>query len=88
MLFALVSIPIAAVFVFIMPRLNANRYLAIIAAVLGIALLAIVLIAGKTTYGAKLNITIGPITLQPSEFVKILFVYFIAVFLYLDSSLK
>ena len=87
-IFALVSIPIAAIFIFIMPRLKANRNLAIIAAVLGIALLLVVLVAGKTTYGAKLNITIGPITLQPSEFVKILFVYFIAVLLYLDSSLK
>ena len=71
-----------------MPRLNANRYMAIIAAILGIGLLLVVLIAGKTVYGAKLNITIGPITLQPSEFVKILFVYFIAVLLYLDNSLK
>ncbi|MCR5212644.1 MAG: FtsW/RodA/SpoVE family cell cycle protein [Lachnospiraceae bacterium] len=88
MLFALVSIPIAVIFIFIMPRLNANRYLAIIAAILGIGLLLVVLVAGKTVYGAKLNITIGPITLQPSEFVKILFVYFIAVLLYLDSSLK
>ena len=88
MLFALASIPIAAVFIFVMPRLKANRYLAIIAAVLGIVLLLAVLVIGKTTYGAKLNITIGPVTLQPSEFVKILFVYFIAVLLYLDSSLK
>lgn len=88
MLFAFVSIPIAVIFIFIMPRLNANRYMAIIAAILGIGLLLVVLIAGKTVYGAKLNITIGPITLQPSEFVKILFVYFIAVLLYLDNSLK
>lgn len=87
-IFAFVSIPIAVIFIFIMPRLNANKYLAVIAAVLGIVLLLTVLVAGKTVYGAKLNITIGPITLQPSEFVKILFVYFIAVLLYLDSSLK
>ena len=47
-------------------------------AVLGIALLAVVAGAGSTVYGAKLNITIGGITIQPSEFVKILFVFFTA----------
>ena len=42
----------------------------------GIALLALVLAVGKTDNGAKLAIPIGKFfTFQPSEFVKIIFVY-------------
>lgn len=44
----------------------------------GLALLIAVLVAGQLSYGAKLSITIHGITLQPSELVKILFVFFIA----------
>ena len=45
----------------------------------GIALLALVLAVGKTDNGAKLAIPIGKFfTFQPSEFVKIIFVFFIA----------
>lgn len=43
----------------------------------GIALLIIVLVAGKTSYGAKLNI----LGIQPSEFIKISFVFFMAALL-------
>ena len=35
-----------------------------------------------TSYGAKLSLSIGPLTIQPSEFVKIIFVMFIASMLY------
>ena len=44
----------------------------------GIAFLATVLIIGQLTYGAKLSIEIAGFSFQPSEFVKILFVFFIA----------
>ncbi len=46
----------------------------------GIGLLLLVLVAffGDTSYGAKLSIQIGGIGLQPSEFVKISFVFFAA----------
>ena len=47
-------------------------------AVLGVGLLGIVLVGGSTVYGAKLNISIGGFTIQPSEFVKILFVFFVS----------
>lgn len=49
---------------------------------LGFGLLAAVLIAGSLSFGAKLAITIHGITFQPSEFVKILFVFFVAGMLY------
>lgn len=44
----------------------------------GFGLLTAVLIAGKLSFGAKLAITVHGITFQPSEFVKILFVFFVA----------
>ena len=48
----------------------------------GLGLLTAVLIAGSLSFGAKLAITIHGITFQPSEFVKILFVFFAAGMLY------
>lgn len=47
-------------------------------AILGIGSLGAVAVMAQTTYGAKLAITVGGITLQPSEFVKIIFVFCIA----------
>ncbi len=47
-------------------------------AVAGIASLAIVVVAGRVSYGAKLGFTIGGISIQPSELVKIIFVFFVA----------
>lgn len=44
----------------------------------GFLLLAAVLVLGSLSFGAKLAITIHGITFQPSEFVKILFVFFVA----------
>lgn len=55
----------------------------------GIALLALVLAVGKTDNGAKLAIPIGKFfTFQPSEFVKIIFVFFIAGLLSKSTSFK
>lgn len=56
--------------------------------VVGVALLAVVVAIGATSYGAKLTIAIGGISFQPSEFVKIIFVFFIASMLYKDASFK
>lgn len=44
----------------------------------GIILLAIVFIIGRVTYGAKLSFEIAGVGIQPSEFVKIIYVFFIA----------
>jgi cell division protein FtsW (lipid II flippase) len=45
---------------------------------LGIGMLALVAIAARSTNGAKLSFTIGGISIQPSEFVKLIFVFAIA----------
>ncbi len=49
---------------------------------LGIALLAGVYILGEITHGSKISLSIYGVTFQPSEFVKIIFVFFIASFLF------
>lgn len=48
----------------------------------GLLLLLTVLVAGNTSYGAKLTITVYGFAFQPSEFVKILFVFFVSGMLY------
>lgn len=57
-------------------------------AIIGIALLLVVFILGKTTYGANLSITLFGFTIQLSEFVKLSYVIFIAALLKDDTSLK
>ena len=47
-------------------------------AAVGIVSLGLVLILGATTYGSKLSYSIAGLTFQPSEFVKIIFVFFLA----------
>lgn len=54
----------------------------------GFVLLAVVFVLGRVTYGAKLSISFGGFSFQPSEFVKIIFVFFVASILYQDSSFK
>lgn len=62
------------------------RRLQWIYAIVGAAALAVVLILGQTTYGSKISYSIGDIVFQPSEFVKILFVFFVAGTLYKTSD--
>ncbi len=47
-------------------------------AAVGIGLLGLVAVGASETYGAKLAFTVAGITVQPSEFVKIIFVFCIA----------
>ncbi|MCR5785888.1 MAG: FtsW/RodA/SpoVE family cell cycle protein [Eubacterium sp.] len=47
-------------------------------ALVGIGFLAAVAVIGSVSYGAKLSVTIAGISLQPSEFIKIVFVFFTA----------
>lgn len=46
--------------------------------ILGIVMLGAVFVLSATTYGANISFTIAGVTLQPSEFVKILFVFYVA----------
>lgn len=50
-------------------------------AVLGLLMLALVFVIGKSVYGARNWIIIGSFAMQPSEFVKIIYVFFVAAML-------
>ena len=52
-----------------------RRFVANIAAVLGLLLPALTLIFGKEYYGAKSWLALGPLSVQPSEISKICFIY-------------
>lgn len=49
---------------------------------LGLACLSVVLILGQVTNGSKIFYTVAGITIQPSEFVKVIFVFAVAALLY------
>lgn len=55
---------------------------------IGMAALAAVLILGQVTHGSKLFWSVGGITFQPSEFVKILYVFFLASLLAKDIGIR
>lgn len=55
---------------------------------IGIVGLLSVTLFGSVDYGAKLSISLGKISVQPSEFIKIIFVFFLASMLYLKNDLK
>lgn len=57
-------------------------------AVVGILGLGLVAVAGSTSYGAKISFTVAGITIQPSEFIKILFVFFVASRLCVSTEIK
>lgn len=53
---------------------------------IGLVLLFTVCVAGTSTFGAQLAINIGGVSFQPSEFVKISFVFFVATMFYQSVS--
>ncbi len=55
-------------------------------AVLGLGLLGVVAVLGNETYGAKMQLDIGAFSFQPSEFVKIIFVFCVAGMLAKSTS--
>lgn len=54
----------------------------------GVALLGMVWIAGDSSYGAQLSFHMEPFSMQPSEFVKITFVFFVASMFHLSIDKK
>ena len=66
----------------VLQNMTLFRKLTWVYVIVGVGALGVVAVAGQTSYGAKLSLSIGPLTIQPSEFVKIIFVMFIASMLY------
>lgn len=56
--------------------------------ILGLGILWVVCLAGNNSFGAQISVNIGSFTFQPSEFVKISFVFFVAAMFYKSVSLR
>ena len=74
----IVSSIVFLVCIFFCKRAKFMRNLTWIYAIAGMVLLATVLVLSRVVYGAKLAIDLGFFSFQPAEFVKILFVLFVA----------
>lgn len=85
---ALVSMIFSLIIPVLINRVGFVRKLYWLFAIVGILVLLVVTIAGNTSYGAKISLSIAGISIQPSEFVKILFVFFVAGMLYQDTSFQ
>ena len=87
-LIATVSLVIASGIPMIMDKYKNLRNYGIVYGIVGVLALSSVFVIGVKQYGSVNWISIGGITLQPSEFVKILFVFFIASMLSKSRDLK
>lgn len=73
---------------YLINKISFVRRLTWIYAAAGILLLSGVLILGEVTHGSKISFSIKGIAFQPSEFVKIIFIFFLAGALWEDSTFK
>ena len=86
----LISLIIALLIPYLMSRIKFLKKLTWGYGLLGVVMLSAVLVWSQVTYGSKLSFTIsftlGQVTFQPSEFVKVLFVFFLAGILWENAS--
>ena len=87
-LFIVAGFVIAIIIPLILNHVSIFRNFTYLYASIGIIALALVRIIGKKSYGAYLTIKFGGIAIQPSEFVKIIFVFFIASMLYKKNDFR
>lgn len=84
----IISLIIALFIPFLLKKIKFWKSLTWLYGVVGILMLSSVLIIGETVYGAQLSFSIWGVTFQPSELVKIIFIFFLAGALWEDISLK
>lgn len=85
---AIISLIICLFIPYIFSKVRFFKKLTWIYALIGISMLSVVLILGSVTHGSKISYTVAGVTFQPSEFVKIIFIFFLAAALWDNSSLK
>lgn len=85
---AIVSLIICLFIPYIFSKVRFFKKLTWIYALIGVSMLSVVLILGSVTHGSKISYTVAGVTFQPSEFVKIIFIFFLAASLWDNSSLK
>lgn len=74
----LLSLAVALFIPWVLSRIHFLKKLTWVYAAAGIVMLGIVLLYSEVTYGAEISFTVAGLTFQPSEFVKIIFVFFLA----------
>ena len=84
----LVSLIVSLTIPYLLERIRFWKKLTWLYAALGIFMLSVVLIMGEVTHGSKISFSFKGVTFQPSEFVKIIFLFFLAAALWEDVSLK
>ncbi len=82
----LVSFIISLVIPYLLSRIRFLKKLTWVYAAVGITLLSAVLILGEVTHGSKISFSVAGVSFQPSEFVKIIFLFFLAAALWEDVS--
>jgi peptidoglycan glycosyltransferase len=75
------SLIVALIIPVFMKNIKLLKSCDLIFASIGIFILGVVLISGSVTHGSKLSFSIMGISFQPSEFVKVLYVMFVAAIL-------
>lgn len=80
------SLIVALLIPFFVHKFKFLKQLKWVYALVGVAALSVVMILGQTTYGSKLSYSVAGVTFQPSEFVKLLFVFYVASALYRQSG--
>ena len=87
-----VIVVVSAVFTWIIPFIMDRVWQLVkipwVYGILGLVLLGVVCLVGNTSFGAQLSIEIVGVTMQPSEFVKLSFVFFVASMLYQSTEWK
>lgn len=74
----LCSLIVGLLIPYLFSRIRFLKKLTWVYAAVGIGALSLVLLMGEVTYGSKISFSIRGISFQPSEFVKILFIFFLA----------
>ena len=88
LLIVIFSILIGVLVPVIMKQVDGLRKFKWIYGSLGLLVLCLVYVMGSVTNGSKLSFSIMGISFQPSEFVKILFVFFVSACLFEAAGLK
>lgn len=73
---AVISIVVTFLIPFFISRWKFFRSLTWLYALAGVTMLGVVAVLGAVSHGAKLSFSVAGITVQPSEFIKIIFVFF------------
>ncbi len=79
---AVVSMAVTMLIPYLISRWKFVRSLTWIYALAGITMLGVVAVLGAVSHGAKLSFSVAGIAVQPSEFIKIIFVFFVASMFY------